>query len=141
MIQLWFDDKNPPKLRPHYRDVIDKYQFIWAPLDQDSLSIDKTSLGDTIKLMEWIKVRIIVRGEDMNVYINGFHVFKYNLYQTIPSKLTKKFEAENAQGKKIENTISQPIILGDYRSGSVGFRSAPDEEALFRNVEVKPIQQ
>ncbi|MCL5073771.1 MAG: DUF1080 domain-containing protein [Actinobacteria bacterium] len=145
MLQIFMDnidtrkDIKGPMLRPHYREARDDFQTIWGPIDQDAISLNSTDLNDSIKLYKWIKVRIVVRGEDMVVHINGINVFKYNLYKTVSTDVSKNFIIQDAEGKVVRGQIPEKIILGSYRIGSIGFREASDEEALFRNIKVKPL--
>ena len=126
-------------------------------------------LPTILPLDEWIKVKLIVKGKDVDMYIDG-----YKLQYKIP---TKVFEVTNdilSRGSvtiddlednqkeltTIKDILSMPEspakvvamqtisatsippyskIILEYQKGSVGFREAGREKAHFRDFEIKRI--
>lgn len=135
MVQLNMD--SVCKLRPHYRSQKANIG-VWMPDDTNAVDLTTTNLKDKIKILEWIKVRILVKGNIVEVYLNNTFAFHYPIdpNRGINIEVPATFKSD---GKSMQGTITESVMLGHYVSGGVGFRSAPDEMAHFRNVAVKPI--
>lgn len=138
MLQLHFENVDNPKLRLHLK-IPSGLDYQWLVIQEDSLRLSKK-----ISPLEWIKVKIIVFGSNVDVYLNNEHAGHYFIADPlrIPSKETVSIVDVDQNGKKIERNVSivRPFISMDYSIGRVGFRCAPPyEHAHFRKVSVKPL--
>lgn len=134
MLQLNMVDQKNPRLRPHFRYNDPKVP--WIVLETNSVDLNNLDLKSKISLNKWLKVKIIVRGTEIDAFIDGQHVFHYFLPD--PCRFEKQTKILNEYGK--EQVSDRLIIVESFPVGRVGFRCAPqDEHAHFRNVKVKPI--
>ncbi len=134
MVQLHIGDTIT--LRPHHH-VREGIAIIWHPDDERSIDLSTIPLKNPIRLLQWIKVKIVVEGNQVDVYLDDVHALHY-LISRVGTTIQRNFTfLEN--GVEHQGTINEPVILGDYNLGRIGFRSAPNEHAHFRNVKVKPL--
>lgn len=120
-------------IRPHFR-----HEGGWVIWPHEHLSLSE-SLQKIVRRYNWFKVSIQVRGNTVDVYIEGEHV--YHLYLDDPLRIEKieNLEYQNEQGKKVGNMQVKKLNVFSYSQGRVGFRCAPTEEhAHIRKVQVKP---
>jgi len=114
MFQCWRD-----RIVPHIR--INSYWEVCEPIFLDNHL--------TIKINMWYKVKIIVRGDIIEIEING-----NNIRYTIPPTTTPNLP------KLYENNRRATFDTGSLRmSGRVGFRNDGNEKALFRKVKMTTI--
>ncbi len=133
MIQLNLTDPDHPKIRPHYR--VNDQEYTWIVLDEASVDLKELNLKNPIRLMEWIKVRIVIKGTDVDLYLNDEHVFHY--YLPDPCLFQKDRKIINQAGEQV--SLGKELVVFSFPVGKVGFRCAPpSEHAHFRNVKVKP---
>ena len=131
MIQLNMQNPKEPRLRPHFRLNDSKYP--WIALEGNAVNLNDLNLKNPITLNEWFKVKIIVRGTEIDIYLNEQHVFHYFLPD--PFKFEKGSSV--SEGEKV---LSKEIVVVSYPIGRVGFRCAPQtEHSHFRKVTVKPL--
>lgn len=136
MVQLYVE--NTSKLRPHYH-VKEGTTIIWHPDDANAVDLSAIPLKNEIRLLQWIKVRITVEGNQVDIYLDGVHALHY-LMSRIGTIIEREFTfVDKENGTEYKGIIKEPVILGDYDLGRVGFRTAPDEHAHFRNIRVKPL--
>jgi hypothetical protein len=139
MVQIYLDG-NPAyeyKLRPHYHKLEGGTE-IWLPHDNASVDLSTIALKRDIKLLQWVKVKIIVEGNQVDIYLDGIHTLHY-LISTVGTSIDKKFMLKDESGKEFEAITSDFILLGNNAAGRVGFRCGDGEHAHFRNVYVKPL--
>ena len=129
MVQLNLEDVEKPKLRFHLRlPHSDRRNFDWMVTQVDEL--------DYINKIEkycWVKVRIMVLGSNIDVYLNNQHAAHYFVADPI------KWKEEYQISKGSEPKVGTFIATINYGAGKVGFRCSQDEHAHFRNVKVKPL--
>lgn len=127
------------KIRPHFR-----VKGYWIVDDYD------LKLKNQVKDYEWFKVKIIVIGNTIDVYLgekeeHALHYFIPDPGRAIVKKPVKFLKAEitNQEGK---NQVSadefkeqEEGLIFSFPNGRVGFRCSGDEHAHFRKVRVKPI--
>lgn len=121
-------------IRPHFR-----FEGGWVKWPHERLSLPD-SLLKVVRRYNWLKVEIQVRGNNIDVYLEGEHI--YHLYLDDPLRVEKieNLEYQDEQGKKIGNLQSKKLNVFSYSQGRVGFRCAPTEEhAHIRKVRVRPI--
>lgn len=134
MFQLNLTDLDNPSLRPHLR--LNDLQYPWVALDKDKVNLTKLNLVKKIKLMEWIKVKILVHSNHVDVYLNGEQVMHHFIPD--PIRFEKNIEIRNKDNKTVR--LDKELVVVSYPIGSVGFRCAPPtEHAHFRHVRVKPL--
>lgn len=126
MIQLNLKDLNKPTLRLYYR-----YSDPTTPW----VLFDEVDLGTEIRLLEWVAVRIAVRGSTVDVFINGEHALHMFLPDPIRFEKVKKVLKEDGKTE----TVKEGMVALSYPGGRVGFRCDAQEHAHFRNVRVKPL--
>ncbi len=131
MIQLWMEKLKESKLRLHYRiPHSPRRRFEWIVAKETPLS-----LKERLQFLKWIKVRIVVLGNNIDVYLNGEHCAHYFIPD--PIRWEEKFIVAKEDGRLKEDTYITSIT--NYAAGKVGFRCSSDEHAHFRNVRVKPL--
>lgn len=134
MIQLNLKNPNQPRLRPHLR--VNDVEYPWIALEESSVSLNDLHLKKKIKLLDWIQVKIIVRGSEIDISLNGEHALHYFLPD--PYRFEKQKKIFTNEGK--EEVLKREIVIVSYPIGRVGFRCAPpNEHAHFKKVRVKPI--
>lgn len=128
MIQLSLQDRNKPMLRPHYR--YSDPETPWVLFDEVDLEVE-------VKRLEWIRVKIVVRGSTVDVFLNDEHALHFFLPD--PIRFEKVRKVLNETGKEVKEV--KGLIALSYPTGRVGFRcsSSTQEHAHFRNVRVKPL--
>ena len=138
MVQLYLngDSAYVYKLRPHYHKLEGGTE-IWLPEDNNSVDLSKIALEKEIKLLQWVKVKITVEGNQVDIY-DGKHALHY-LITTVGVSISKKFTLKDNLGKEFEATTSEVVLLGSNAAGRVGFRCGDGEHAHFRNIKVKPL--
>lgn len=139
MVQLYLEgnaDYNY-KLRPHYHKL-ELGTEIWLPDDNNSVNLSTIALEKEIKLLQWVKVKIIVESNQVDIYLDGKHALHY-LISSVGVSISKKFTLKNTSGKEFEATTNEIVPLGINAAGRVGFRSGDGEHAHFRNIKVKPL--
>lgn len=137
MVQLYLGDA-VPKLRPHYH-VREGSTIIWHPDEPKSVDLSKLQLKNKIGLLQWIKVKIIVEGNQVDIYLDGVHALHY-IMNKIGTIIERPFTFVNKEdNKEYQGTVKEAVIMGSYNAGRVGFRTASNEHAHFRNVKVKPL--
>jgi len=87
---------------------------------------------------DWIKVKITVNSNQIDVYIEGVQVMHY-LLGTVGLPVNTQYVQKLDDGTEKQITFTQNMLLGNYNVGGVGFRCAGQEHAHFRNVRVKPL--
>lgn len=130
MIQLWMEKPETAKLRLHYRiPPKPNSQIGWIVVEETQLNIEKPP-----KLLEWVDVRLVVLGSNIDVYLNNQHCAHYFIPD--PIRWESKFiTLEGVKGLS-EKTYVDSI---NYPVGRVGFRcSGNGEHAHFRDVRIKP---
>lgn len=132
MLQLNLDDPDKPLLRPHIR--LDISNFPWIIFEHLSINLNQKGLSKPVRLMDWIKVRIIVRSGEIDAYLNGEHAFHIFLPDPIlyKKRISSKDDTEKAVDE--QSSVSYPV-------GRVGFRCSglSAEHSHFRNVRIKPL--
>jgi hypothetical protein len=130
MIQLNLEEDQSPKLRFHLRlPHSDKRNYDWIVTQVDEL----THLKD-IKKLNWIKVKIIVLGSNIDVYLNDHHAVHY--FVADPIRWKEDYEISSS---KSEPKVDSYLATINYGAGKVGFRCSQGEHAHFREVRVKPM--
>lgn len=130
MIQLNLEDVKNPKLRFHLRlPHSARRNYDWIVTQVDELHHLKK-----IKKLNWIKVKIIVLGSNIDVYLNNEHASHY----FVADPITWKEDYEIA-GNKSEPEVGSYLATINYGAGKVGFRCSQDEHAHFKEVRVKPM--
>lgn len=128
MMQL-SNTKEYVSLNPHYR-----IRGKW--LVQEKRLNASPRLVARIKSQQWLKVRIVVFGNTIDIILDGERVLNYH----IPDPLRiPKDELVAPDGK--ENSASSAEELFEafsFPAGRVGFRCFGSEHALIRNVRVRP---
>ncbi len=135
MIQINLEDPQNPKLRLHLK-IPGSIDYQWVVI-----KVDELEYADEIKLLTWIKVRILVLGSNIDVYLNGKHSAHYFIQDPIiiPSPLTGEIveiQRENEKTEKVK--LLRKFVPMNYSVGRVGFRCYPGEHAHFMNVRVSP---
>ncbi len=120
-------------IRPHFR-----YEGNWIiwPHERISLSED---MQKVVRRYAWFGVNIQVRGNTVDVFIEGEHI--YHLYLEDPLRVEKveNMEYKDEEGKNVGNLQARKLNVFSYSQGRVGFRCSPTEEhAHIRKVRVKP---
>lgn len=121
-------------IRPHFR-----YEGSWVIWPHEPLALSD-SLEKIIRRYNWFKVDVQVRGNTIDLYLEGEHV--YHLYLDDPLRVEKieNLEHYDEQGKKVGSMQIKKLNVFSYSQGRVGFRCAPTEEhAHIRKVKIKPI--
>lgn len=132
MIQLNLEDPEKPMLRLHAR-VLPKGKYDWFVLKEDVIK--------GISTYEWLKVKIIVYGSNIDVYINNEHKVHYFIADPLRLPYEEQviiIEQEEEGEREIETKIRKPFGVESYLIGSVGFRCSGEEHAHIRKVMVKP---
>jgi len=139
MVQLYLEGNTAynNKLRPHYHKLEGGAE-IWLPDDNNSIDLSKIELEKEIKLLQWVKVKITVEGNQVDIYLDGIHSLHY-LISTVRIPIEKRLTFKDNEGKEFEAIMNEIIPLGNYAAGRVGFRCGDGEHAHFRNVKVKPL--
>ncbi|HSW88864.1 MAG TPA: hypothetical protein VLG12_06905 [Candidatus Saccharimonadales bacterium] len=145
------------QLRPHF---IYKGTFI---VDTDA----EEQLPTVLAVDEWIKVKLIVKGNNVAIFIDGYELqYKIRTYigevtndllsgNTVTLDEIKKSNAKVTRIKEVlsmpdsetKNTLLEGIgvipgystVILEYQKGSVGFREAGREKAHFRDFKIKRI--
>lgn len=132
MIQLNME-KEPYRLRLHLRVPPLQIPGLegthdWLVMQENEVNLDKQ-----IKFFEWIDIRIVVFGSNIDVYINSQHAAHY----FIPDPI----RWGNVVRKKDETGIKEDTYVAsvNYSAGKVGFRCSGHEHSHFRDVRVKPL--
>jgi len=134
MVQLYLGET--PKLRPHYH-VREGTTLIWHPDDAHTVDLSNVNLKNEIGLLQWVKVKIKVESNQVDVYLDGVHALHY-IMSRLGTNIQRAFSF--TENNVVHNgIINETVIIDNYDMGRVGFRSAPDEHAHFRNVRVKPL--
>ncbi len=138
MIQLHMEKKDRPLLRLHIK-IPQGSDYDWGVVQEDQPNLTKA-----ISLLEWIKVKMIVNGSNVDVYLNDEHAAHYFIADPlkISSEETVILKEKNEKGGVVkESTVSivRKSISMNYSIGKIGFRCAPPEHAHFRNVRLKPL--
>lgn len=135
MIQLNMEDIDKPKLRFHLR--------IPGPVNYSWIVIKKVEvkLSTKLKLLEWINVKTVVCGSNIDIYLNGEHAAHY--FVPDPIRIPKQFTGEKVTltdaGNTKEVEIQREYIPMDFWVGTVGFRCSSEEHAHFKDIKVKSI--
>lgn len=131
MIQLSIAEKNPT-INPHYRVPTG-----WFVLKSE-LKASK-SLIDKIKSGGWIKIRIVVFGNTIDVFIDNERVLNHFIPDPVRLVTEKKYEwgSSNELGQK-EIGLKQ-LESFSFPRGKVGFRCYGEEHAHIRKVIIKPL--
>jgi len=126
MIQLSLKDGGKPMLRPHYRYF-----------DQEApwISLGEVGIETEIKRLEWIKVKIVVRGSTVDVFLDGKH--ELHLFLPDPVRLEKVRKVHDLYGDEVKQ--AEGFVALNYPTGRVGFRCEAQEHAHFKDVRVKPL--
>lgn len=133
MIQLNLENLNKQMLRLHLK--IPGSSYPWIVMPEVKLNLEKS-----LKLLEWIKVKIVVLGSNVDVYLNGEHAAHYLLQDPLPVSTDEQVQLVEDNGLTSNVKIKRSYVAMDYSVGRVGFRCAPlAEHAHFRNVRVNPI--
>lgn len=136
MIQLNMEDLENQKLRLHLRipplriPHLEK-SYEWLVIQEDIISLDKP-----LRFLDWFKVRIVVFGSNIDVYLNGEHAAHYFIPDPIRWQENYRFQGED---KKTGIAAGTYIASTSYPSGKIGFRCSGNEHAHFRAVKVKPL--
>lgn len=139
MLQLNMEKEDRPLLRLHIK-IPEGTDYAWGVVQEDQFNLSKR-----ISLLEWIKIKMIVNGSNIDVYLNDEHAAHYVIADPlkIPSEETVFLREINDKGKVVKETtasIARKHISMNYSVGKIGFRCAPpSEHAHFRNVRVKPL--
>lgn len=139
MLQLHLEEIDRPLLRLHIK-IPGGTDYEWVVIQQEPVNLSKK-----LSLLEWIKVKIVVFGSNVDVYLNGEHAGHYFIADPlrIPSEETVTLKEKDKNGKVTEEhtvSIARRFISMNYAIGRVGFRCAPpNEHAHFRKVRVKPL--
>lgn len=142
MVQLYLEGNSAYeyKLRPHYHKLQGGTE-IWLPDDKNSVDLSKIELEREIKLLQWIKVKIVVEGNQVDIYLDEKHALHY-LISTVGVSVNRTFIfKDNKSGNEFEATTNEIVPLGSNAAGRVGFRESKSggEHAHFRKVSVKPL--
>jgi hypothetical protein len=132
MIQLNLEDPEKPMLRLHAR-VLPKGKYDWFVLKEDVI--------EGVSAYEWLKVKIIVYGSNIDVYINNEHKAHYFIADPLRLPYEEQvviIEQEQEGEREVETKIRKPFGVESYLIGSVGFRCSGEEHAHIRKVMVKP---
>lgn len=134
MIQLNMENINDQKLRLHLK--VPGSDYAWVVMPEIKLN-----LNNPLKMLEWIKVRIVVLGSNIDVYLNKEQAAHYSISDPLSVPTEESVLLENLKTKLSEEVkIKRNYTAMDYSVGRVGFRCAPpNEHAHFRNIIVKPI--
>lgn len=133
MIQMNFNDSQSPKLRPHYRTTETRYP--WIALEDRSVNLTEILTErdlDNIKKLKWIRVKIIVHGSEIDVYLNSLNALHYYLPDPELIGVTEKIDDKGSN-------LPQSLLILSYPIGRVGFRCDGTEHSHFKNVKVKPL--
>lgn len=139
MLQLHLEEIDRPLLRLHIK-IPSGTDYPWVVIQEDPVNLSKN-----LSILEWIKVKIIVSGSNVDVFLNDEHAGHYFIADPlrIPSEETVIIkEKDKKSAVAMERTISivRRFISMNYAIGRVGFRCAPpNEHAHFRKVRVKPL--
>lgn len=133
MIQLNMAEIDKPKLRFHLR-IPGPVEYSWIVIQKEEIK-----LSTQLKLLEWINIKTVVCGCNIDIYLNGEHVAHYFIAD--PIRIPKQFTGEKVT--LIEGDVNREVKIQkeyvpmDYWVGTVGFRCSQDEHSHFKNVRVK----
>ena len=136
MIQFNLKDTKQPKLRLHLKIPPSDRNYQWVVLQEDIISqipIDK---------LEWMEVKIVVLGNNIDAYINKKHTAHYIIPDPIiwMEDYRKLIGHEQVKPSKEDIQKTRNItFINASAAGRVGFRCYGDEHAHFKNVRVKPL--
>jgi hypothetical protein len=122
-------------LNPHYR-----VPNGWWVLRQE-LKCSK-QLMDKITSFKWIRVRIIVSGNTIDVYLDNERVMNHHIPDPIRLVIDKKYKWEGGDKQKSEKDKEigiKELVSVSFPAGKVGFRCYGDEHAHIRKVRVRPL--
>lgn len=132
MIQLNMEDpKKVPSLRLHLRIPPSERPYQWVVIQENNINLDKS-----LNVMDWVKVKIVVHGSNIDVYLNNTHSAHY--FISDPLRWQEEFNIQG-ENKETEPRKGAYITSINYSGGKVGFRCYGDEHAHIRNVKVKPL--
>lgn len=139
MVQLFLEGNAEyvNKLRPHYHKLEGGTE-IWLPDNGNSVDLSKIEMTRELKTLQWIKVKILVESNQVDIYLDGKHALHY-LISSLGVAVNKTFIIKDKKGKEYEATFNDIILLGSNIAGRVGFRIGDGEHAHFRKVNVKPL--
>lgn len=135
MMQLEIKN-DKPRLRPHYHKE-GAGTAIWSVDEDKSINVSEISV-EGIKLMKWVRVRIVVDGNQVDVYLNGTHSLHY-IINPIGVNVEKNFVFKDNAGREFEAKTNEFLPFGGYTAGRVGFRCGHTEHSHFKNVRVRPL--
>lgn len=136
MIQLNLSNISEPKLRPHLR--LNDQDYPWIALETYSVNLNSLGLKQPIKLLNWIKVKIIVRSNEIDVFLNNEHALHFFLPD--PFRFEKQETIQTGSEKESSAKLKRDVVVVSYPVGRVGFRcSGYHEHAHFKDVRVKPL--
>lgn len=135
MVQLNMEEIDNPKLRFHLR-IPGPVQYSWIMLKKKEIK-----LNSQLKLLEWINVKTVVYGCNIDIYLNGEHVAHYFIDD--PIRIPKQFTGEKVtlieEEESKEVKIQREYVPMDFWTGTIGFRCSPGEHAHFKDIKVKSI--
>ncbi|HEX7017803.1 MAG TPA: hypothetical protein VF209_02755 [Patescibacteria group bacterium] len=120
-------------IRPHFR-----YQGGWIIWPHEKVSLDGGKFGKVMKY-EWLDVEVQVRGNIIDVYLEGLHIYHLNLEDPLRVESREAVEYLDSSGKSTGKIETKKINVFSYPGGRVGFRCSGNEEANFKNVRIKPL--
>ncbi|MDP3997272.1 MAG: DUF1080 domain-containing protein [bacterium] len=121
-------------INPHYH-----VRSGWFSISQTLNASEK--LLNSIKAQDWLKVRIIVLGNNIDVFINKERVLNYHIpdpARFVSERQQAKWKPDN-DGQSTEDEAKNELVSISYPSGRVGFRCHSSEQALIRSVKVRPL--
>ncbi len=131
MVQLNLEEPESPRLRFHLRlPQSSRRKSEWIVTQVNKLEPEKP-----ISPHDWINVRIVVLGSNIDVYLNNEHSVHY--FVADPIRWEEKFDWGITGAPEPE--IGSYVATINYGAGKVGFRCSSGEHAHFRNVRVKPL--
>lgn len=122
-------------LNPHY-----KVPNGWWILRQELKCSNQ--LLEKIKSSMWIKVKIIIFGNTIDIYLDNERVMNHHIPDPVRLVVDKKYkweskeETEKEKGKELG---VKELVSFSFPSGKVGFRCSGGEHAHIREVRVKPL--
>lgn len=134
MIQLNCENQIK-RLRFHLRIPESRTRsFQWMVMQEDDV------FGEDISLMKWIKVRVVVLGSNIDIYLNGRHSAHYFVADPIRWKEGYELVKKESGGATTTAPKEDSFVASiNYSAGKVGFRCSGDEHAHIRDVKVKPL--
>lgn len=131
MVQLSLPNENKDysSINPHFL-----VQGKWLVIER-RLQVSK-SLTEKILSHQWLKVKIAVFGNTVDIFLNGERVLNYHIPD--PLRIPKEELLAEDTSPEVRARAGKIYEAYSFPAGRVGFRCFGQEHALFRNVKVEP---